>query len=110
MSEWKPIQPDDLVHITVKEFESGYVSRQSYDALRAQVSALTEERDHLAEVAKRDGLQAIAQYQRAQLAEADMAFVNACGFVILHEDDGRPYLKGHDCEYYVSRSAPDKAA
>jgi hypothetical protein len=41
----KPIQPDDLVHITVQDFENNYVSRVPFDALRAELADITADRD-----------------------------------------------------------------
>jgi hypothetical protein len=41
--------------------------------LRAELSRLREENEHVADVAKRDGMQAIAQYERAQKAENENA-------------------------------------
>jgi hypothetical protein len=43
MSEWKPVQPEDLVHITVGEFEKKYISRAEYDRLTTELAQAREE-------------------------------------------------------------------
>jgi len=87
MSNWTPIQPDTVIRITAQEFETNYVSRSAYDALRAELEQARAEITIIGASWQEEHTEKIRLEERLKMAEARIHNLRAELFEVLEDQE-----------------------